>query len=193
MNEREFTDYFIKALNLSIAPFQIATKKKVLYQMAINDKGHVDMGVDIDSGEPIRGRGKGFEQDILIYEETEGGHTSFIPRVIAEVKLGKVTTHDSIVYSEKARRIRRIYPFVRYGLILADMKNIPGRVLRLGDEFDFIEVVGNPLTPSDLKQCIELFKSELETSLGLSKLLFGNKKITSLRKRFVAVEAHQKG
>lgn len=157
--------------------------------MVINDEGHVDMGVDIDSGEPIRGGGKGFEQDVLIYEETRDGHTSLIPRVIAEVKLKRVTTHDAIVYSEKARRIRRIYPFVRYGLILADMKSIPGRVLRLGEEFDFIEVIGNPLSPSDLKQCRELFKSELDTSRELSKILFGNKKITSLRKRFIAIEA----
>lgn len=186
MNEKEFTDSFVEALNLNIPPFQIATKKSVLYQLVINDKGRVDMGVDIDSGEPIRGGGKGFEQDILIYEETrEDSHTSLIPRVIAEVKFGKVTTHDPIVYSEKARRIRRIYPFVRYGLILADMKNIPGRVLRLGDEFDFIRVVATPLTPSDLAQCRDLFKSELETSLELSNLLFNNKKVVSLRKRLV--------
>ena len=131
MNEKEFTEYLIKVLNLQIKPFQIATKKSVLYKMAINDQGHVDMGVNADSGEVIRGGGKGFEQDILIYEETKGGHTSFIPRVIAEVKLRRVTTHDAIVYSEKARMIRSIYPFVRYGLILADMDHIPGRVLRL--------------------------------------------------------------
>jgi len=146
------------------------------------------MGVDIDSGEPIRGGGKGFEQDILIYEQTKDGHTSFIPRVIMEVKLRRVTTHDAIVYSEKARRIRRIYPFVRYGLILAEMKNIPGRVLRLGEEFDFIEIVNNPLSRLDLKKCRDLFRAELDTSLELSKILFGAKKITSLRKRFMAVE-----
>jgi hypothetical protein len=62
------------------------------------------------------------------------------------------------------------------------MKNIPGRVLRLGEEFDFIEVVGNPLSPVDLKKCRDLFKSELDTSLELSEILFGAKKITSLRK-----------
>lgn len=99
--------------------------------MSITDNGIVDMGVDIDSGEPIRGGGKGFEQDILIYESTPEGNTSFIPRVIPEVKLNGITSHDVIVYSEKANRIKRIYPYARYGLLLAGMKTIPGRVLRL--------------------------------------------------------------
>lgn len=43
--------------------------------MVIDDQGQVDMGVDSDTGEPVRGGGKGFQQDILIYEETLDGNT----------------------------------------------------------------------------------------------------------------------
>ena len=89
------------------------------------------MGVDKDSGQPLRGSGRGFEQDILIYDESDKGHTSVVPRVVLEVKVGSVSTHDVIVYSEKADRIRRVYPYVRYGFVLAGLKSIPGRV-RLG-------------------------------------------------------------
>jgi len=182
MNENEFTDFFIKKLDLDISPFLIETRKSVLYEMAIDDQGRVDMGVDFDTGEPVRGGGKGFQQDILIYEETLGGNTSITPRVIAEVKLKRVTTHDSIVYSEKARRIKRIYPFVRFGLILAEIQNIPGRVLRLGEQFDFIQTIKNPPSNADIKVCRSLFNSEIKISKELSKILFHGKKIKSLRK-----------
>ena len=85
------------------------------------------MGVDPDTGEPIRGRGRGFEQDILVFDEVAEAHTSVIPRIVAELKFGNVTTHDVIVYSEKADRIRRVYPYIRYGFVLGGMKHIPGR------------------------------------------------------------------
>jgi hypothetical protein len=182
MNENQFTDYLIKKLDLDISPLLIETRKSVLYEMAIDDQGRVDMGVDSDTGEPVRGGGKGFQQDILIYEEKIDGNTSIIPRVIAEVKLRSVTTHDSIVYSEKARRIKRIYPFVRFGLILAEIQNIPGRVLRLGEHFDFIHTIKNPPSYSDIKVCRSLFNSEIKMSKELSKILFRSKKIKSLRK-----------
>ena len=182
MNENQFTDYLIKKLDLDISPLLIETRKSVLYEMAIDDQGRVNMGVDSDTGEPVRGGGKGFQQDILIYEETIDGNTSIIPRVIAEVKLRNVTTHDTIVYSEKARRIKRIYPFVRFGLILAEIQNIPGRVLRLGECFDFIHTIKNPPSYSEIKICRSLFNSEIRISKELSKMLFHGKKIKSLRK-----------
>ncbi len=51
--------------------------------MPIDDDGIVQMGVDRNSGEVIRGKGMGFEQDILIFEEKTVGETTVIPRVIA--------------------------------------------------------------------------------------------------------------
>jgi hypothetical protein len=113
----------------------VVSKKSVLYALSFDEQGQLQLGVDA-AGEPVRGGGTGFEQDILIFERVQGGVTSIIPRVIAEVKFGRVTTHDALTYAEKARRIRIIYPFVRYGLILGQMSGIPGRVLRLGQEFD---------------------------------------------------------
>jgi hypothetical protein len=95
-----------------------------LYDLSFDSKGVVTMGVDPDSGEPIRGRGRGFEQDILVFDEVSDSHTSIVPRIVAEVKLGSVTTHDVIVYSEKADRIRRVYPYLRYGFLLRGMKAI---------------------------------------------------------------------
>ncbi len=110
----------------------------MLYDLSFDDRGKVALGVDPETGKPIQGKGKGFEQDILVFDKAPGGQTSIIPRVVAEVKYGAVNTHEVIVYSEKADRIRRVYPYVRYGFVLGGMAHIPGRVLRLGQRFDFI-------------------------------------------------------
>jgi hypothetical protein len=103
--------------------------------------------------------------------------------LIVEVKLNRVTTHDAIVYSEKARRIRKIYPYVRYGLLLGGMEVIPGRVLRLGEAFDFIHTVGNPPTAEELQILHDLLVDEVKVSEDLTAVLFRRMKICSLRRR----------
>lgn len=145
MTEKQFTAGLLAAVSPAITDAKVDSGVSVLYEMLIDD-GVVQMGVDTDTGLPIRGKGTGFEQDFLIYEEKTEGHTTIIPRVIAEVKYGGVTTHDAIVYSYKAECIKRIYPFCRYGMILGGMKTIPGRVLRHGRNFDFICVVAPTLS-----------------------------------------------
>src|SRR5438552_17276849 len=105
-----------------------------------------------------------------MYETVQGGDTSVVPRVITEVKFRKVNTHDPIIYSEKARRIRSVYPYVRYGLLLGSMPKIPGRVLRLGQGFDFIFTVAYPFTDPALTLSKSVFTEEIETSRYLSTI-----------------------
>ena len=156
-----------------------------MYDLSFDNKGTVTMGVDPDSGEPIRGRGRGFEQDILVFDEASDSHTSVIPRIVAEVKFGSVTTHDVIVYSEKADRIRRVYPYLRYGFVLGGMKTIPGRVLRLGQRFDFIATLGQRLSETELQAFTTLMKDEAAASITLSEALFGKAKPTLFRKSLI--------
>jgi len=182
MTENEFTDELVEQLQLETERYRVGTRKSVLYTLAINDDGIVDMGVDTDSGEPIRGGGKGFQQDILVYEKSNKGHTSVVPRLIVEVKLNSVTSHDAIVYSEKAKRIKHIYPFVRFGLLLAGISSVPRRVLRLEENFDFMLVVNNPPGSDELNGLRVLFNDELRASDELSDILFHKKQVTSLRK-----------
>jgi len=197
MNEHQF----IKAIIEWLAPLapgcMIAMKKSVLYALPFDDHGKLQLGIN-DAGEPVRGRGLGFEQDILVFERLPPGdtdtsiiRTSIIPRVIAEVKLDSVSTHDAIVYSEKARRIRAIYPFVRYGLILGRMTRIPARVLRLGQEFDFILTVSHPTPQSEIETVRKLFREELEASKSLAMMLSGQKSVKMLHRSLkLAFEAH---
>ena len=171
MTERQFTEDLIARVRPGITSAKIETGRSVLYEMPIDDDGVVNMGVDSDSGVAIRGRGTGFEQDILIFEEREGGHTAVIPRVIAEVKLGGVTTHDAIVYSYKAESIRRVYPYCRYGMVIGGLCNVPGRVLRHGRHFDFICAILNPLDAAQVREFTALLKCELETSRRIGAML----------------------
>jgi hypothetical protein len=53
-DENQFTDCLVKQLDLDLRPGIIETRKAVLYKMTTNDKGLVDMGVNVNTGEPIR-------------------------------------------------------------------------------------------------------------------------------------------
>lgn len=179
MSESKFTESVIEWLSPFVSECEIATKKCVFYDLSFNEQGNIHLRVD-RIGEPKRGGGTAFQQDILIFDRVKSGKTSIIPRVIAEVKFDGVTTHDAITYSEKARRIRAIYPFVRYGLILGQMDRIPGRVLRLGQEFDFITVASYPTTQSEINEIGNLFREELKISKDLAVILSGQKGVKTL-------------
>jgi len=182
MTEDEFTDQLVDCISKYLIPYHIGRKRSLLYDLSFDHNGIMAMGVDPDSGEPIRGKGRGFEQDILVYEEAANGHTSVIPRIVAEVKFAAVTTHDVIVYSEKADRIRRVYPYVRYGFVLGGMKRIPGRVLRLGSRFDFIVAIDENLTTKEVETFASIMREEADASVALSNVLFGKSKPKIVRK-----------
>jgi len=163
----------------------VGRKKALLYDLSFDANGRVAMGVDPDTGDPIRGHGKGFEQDILVFDEAGDGHTSVVPRIVGEVKFGSVTTHDVLVYSEKADRIRRVYPYLRYGFVLGGMKHIPGRVLRLGQRFDFIAAIPSPLSDEGIANFAALMKEEAAASVRLCELLFGKEKPALFRRSLI--------
>ena len=60
-----------------------------------------------------------FETDLLVYEKIEN---SIKPRVIIESKIQSVTTHDAITYSYKAQCHKNVIPYLRYGIILENLK-----------------------------------------------------------------------
>jgi hypothetical protein len=184
MNEAEFAEMLVNRIRSDIGECkcQIGTKQNVFYAISVDEQGRFQAAVD-DEGKPIVGTGTGFQQDILLFEAVEGGNTGIIPRVIVEVKLKGITTHDVITYSEKARRIRTVYPYVRYGMILGGMGSIPGRVLRLGQEFDFIVAVEESLPSMEVKKLGQLFTEELQVSKDMPAVLSGKQGVKTLRHR----------
>jgi len=69
-----------------------------------------------------------------------------------------------------------------FGLLLAGMSSVPGRVLRLEENFDFMLVVNNPPSPDDLNGLRSLFNDGLQASNNLADIHFHKKKVKSLRK-----------
>jgi hypothetical protein len=185
LKEEEFGPQLASILKIPHEAGQLSCRKSLLYALSIDSDGNVRMGIDSDSGEPIRGKGKGFEQDLLIWEAREHSHTSIIPRVSIELKLNRVTTHDAIIYSEKARRLRSVYPYARFGLILGNLSQIPGRVLRLSQQFDFISTLQVPFVEEEIKEIETLLISEVALSRQLSDLLEKGTRIKYLRRELV--------
>jgi hypothetical protein len=183
MNEREFIAELLSELDLKIARCCVETHRSLLYSLTIDDDGVVRMGADTESGEPIRGHGKGFEQDFLIYENPVGDCLPVVPRVVAEVKFRRMSTHDAIVYNEKARRVRSVYPYVRYGLILGDFPKIPGRVVRLGQGFDFIMTVKHPFIQSEISGLRAILKDEVQSSRNWARVFDGKQALTVMRRK----------
>lgn len=161
--------------------YEIGTKRSLLYAVSFDDGGRLQLGQD-GQREPTRGGGTGFEQDLLIFERVrdETADTAIVPRVSVELKFGGVSTHDAIVYSEKARRIRAIYPFVRYGLVLGGLTAIPGRTLRLGTEFDFIVALPTPIRKGALERVVRMLRRELQLSRKLTNILRGRDRVSIL-------------
>lgn len=110
MNENEFTHDLVAKLIPHFPHYEIEAQKSLLYSITIDEKGTIQTGLNSDR-EPVRGGGKGFQQDVVVYE-IGVGDTTIIPRVVAEIKYEGVTTHDTLVYSEKARRLKEIYPYL---------------------------------------------------------------------------------
>jgi len=180
--ETEFGEQLARRLRPLIpAKYRIETKRSLLYAVAFDDDGKLHLGQN-DAREPVRGRGTGFEQDLLVFESSSDGETSVIPRVSVELKFRHITTHDSIVYSEKARRIRSIYPFVRYGLVLGGASFIPARTLRLGSEFDFVVAVPERVTATSLTRLVRLLRREVRLSNRMTDVLRGRRRVTLLHR-----------
>lgn len=185
LTEHEFGEQLASALKLPARAGHIGCHKSLLYALSIESDGNVRMRVDADSGEPVRGGGKGFEQDVLIWEAVDGPQTSIIPRVSIELKLNGVSTHDAIVYSEKARRLRAIYPYARFGLVLGNIPNIPGRVLRLGNEFDFIFALQFPFAQREIAALRKLLIKEAALSRRLARLQEKGTKVRFLHRKLI--------
>lgn len=88
--------------------------------------------------EKLRHRILRAQTDLSIVEHIDAER--WTPRVVVEAKLGSVTTHDAITYSEKAATHRSVHPYLRYGIMLGEREHhpLPGRLYRHGAQFDFM-------------------------------------------------------
>jgi hypothetical protein len=113
-----------------------------------------------------------YETDILI---AEGAATeNWKPRVVVEVKLRAINTHNAIAYSQKARTHKHVHPYLRYGVLLADLnyQSLPRKLLRHGTGFDFM-IGWEESEPSDeeFDRLIEILLDEVKSSRKFEEVL----------------------
>lgn len=122
-----------------------------------------------------RETGMHYETDLLIVERVG---TRWTPRVVVEAKLGTVTTHDAITYSQKAATHKHVHPYLRYGVFLGARKHhpLPGRLFRHGAHFDFmVSWEGLEPGPHEWATFMKLLTDEVAASRLLQEIMFNTR------------------
>ena len=126
-----------------------------------------------------------YETDLLIYEKT---NQDWKPRLIIEVKKGKLGSDGPLTYSQKASKHKVVHPYLRYGLLAIGLKDgcLPGRLVRHGICFDFMLYWDSPeISGKTFNALIDLISNEVETSQNLEEIIFNSRKQNRKQYRFL--------
>jgi hypothetical protein len=99
--------------------------------------------------------------------------------VVVEAKVGSITTHDAITYSQKAANHKSVFPYLRYGIMLGDRGHypLPGRLYRHGTQFDFmISFREYDPSPNELEAFQKVLMAEVEESQALERMIYESRK-----------------
>ncbi len=181
MNEKQFVDEFIKIVNpiLPYNKFYLSKDKNLFYELTLDR----DLNVK-DAENQIRGK-SAFQTDLILFEKKDKNE---FPLVVFEFKLNP-STHDIMVYSTKARKHKQIYPWLRYGMFICGVDEVPIRKFLKHNEFlDFCVSVkktineDGTLNESEILQVINFIISEVENAKSLENILFEGKKVCFYQK-----------
>jgi hypothetical protein len=167
--ESVFVEIAMSAANEVLASdLEIRRGEALYYQITIDEK----LDVTVNPQKPMRGQAA-FQTDLCVFEKREvSGRKLNLPRVVLEMK-DRLTTHDVLTYSTKAKRHKQVYPYLRYGLIVANEAAIPKRFFRHNDALDFCAAVAG-CDSGALRQLLkDLIAREVEASRQLERIAFG--------------------
>ncbi len=174
--ESQFAEYVEKKLKEILPELRkdLIPKKdaNLFYQISLDN----NLKQMINEGDPKKGH-FAFETDLCIFHKND--QNLKIPKIVIEFK-NNPTTHDIITYSNKAQRHKRVYPYLRYGLISYNISKIPGRFFLHNESMDFCLALkdylknqdGELLNHEGISMLKNLIRDELETSDLLDKILF---------------------
>ena len=165
MTEAEFAERLRGTAQRLFKPLKVLVGAPLLYQVTVNN----DLKFTVDPAEPKRGQ-SAFETDVAVFEPRGDGKQ--IPRVVIECKL-KLTTHDILTYSAKARRHKQIYPYLRYGIMLANERAIPRRFFTHNEGIDFCVAAGSISSRNFRTVLRDLLTAEIKSSEALEQAAFG--------------------
>lgn len=138
-----------------------------MYQVTVDNA----LELTVHPARPTRGT-SAFETDLCVIEEKPSGVK--IPRVVLEFK-GKITTHDVLIYSAKARKHKQVYPYLRYGVVMSDETSVPGRVFTHNESLDFALALHNFKTNRLHATLASAIEAEVQASRTLENIQFGDK------------------
>jgi hypothetical protein len=157
-------------------PLSVRGHAVLLYQVTLDNELKLIPPVD-QLPRPKRGQ-SAFQTDLCVFEDkqtdSEGGKTTVsIPRVVMEFK-GRITTHDVLTYSAKARKHKQVYPYLRYGIICSEEAFIPGRVFTHNEALDFCAAIKGYRDERLDEFLKEFLEAEVESSRRLEEIGFGH-------------------
>ena len=158
-------------------PLFIRRGAALLYQVTVNNR----LNLAIDPKKPIRGQ-SAFQTDLCVFEKVD--EETEIPRVVIEFK-SRLTTHDVLTYSTKARKHKSVYPYLRYGLLIANEPRIPGRFFTHNEALDFCVAAKEFKAKRAHELLANLFRQEIESSRRLERIVFGEESVHVYREDVV--------
>jgi len=152
----------------------IKRKANLFYQLTLNRELKLDVK---NTALPVRGR-SAFQTDICIFEVLNGIE---FPRVVIEFKAA-LNSHDILTYSTKAGKHKKIYPCLRYGLLVSEVESIPNRFFIHNENLDFFIAAKHYKSEADIRPFVKkLIEKELEISRTLEQIHFDNRKFDYYR------------
>ena len=146
-------------------PFSIKRGSALLYQITVDNK----LELTVNPEQPKRGY-YAFQTDLCIFEKKSDRIN--IPRVVIELK-ERITTHDVITYSAKARMHKKVYPYLRYGLAASSVEFVPSRFFTHNESMDFCAPMAHIKKSDRIEFWSNLLKPEIEASRQLEQIAFG--------------------
>jgi hypothetical protein len=111
MHEDDFVKQVAQLIEKDLPPQYVAKPKANLYYQIMLDNNLKLTTKNLK--DPKRGD-SAFQTDLCIFFLNKDG--TRLPKIVFEFKQD-ISTHDVIPYSNKAKRHKQIYPYLRYGLI----------------------------------------------------------------------------
>jgi hypothetical protein len=142
--------------------YDVRTRSCLLYKIAIDGSGNLVPRNPQKYLAPSRGQ-SAFEIDILITKKATS-----VPVVAIEVKLGKFSTHDVLTYSTKAIKHKDVFPYLRYGFVIADCNRINNKFFTHNVGFDF--ALAFPERPEGRGELVSLVQTQIEIAERLMAL-----------------------
>ncbi|MXY14620.1 MAG: hypothetical protein F4Y53_02890 [Proteobacteria bacterium] len=175
MRELEWARLVAERLNGELSGVCVETGKKLIYANEIMEYKE----------EQASYNEMAYETDILVYERDS--KRSWKPRVVIETKVGGVSTHDAITYSQKSATHKYVHPYLRYGIFLGHRGHypLPGRLFRHGAHFDFMISWQNYKSKDhEWNALTEIIEKEINASRQLEEMIF-NSRSKNRKKYFV--------